>query len=1080
MKKYIAIILAVIMVLSTNLTAFALAYDGIESKLVTMEEYYDSNGAKHERYLDENGNEVYPEFETNMIHTNVTLPSSYDARTTDRVTSVKNQNPFGTCWAHAFCASAEASLITKGYETTESIDLSEAHLVWFSFNNYVAGSSKPWEGDNYASSNPFDNGGNSFLASSTVARGSGLTTEAKYPYSTTASKMEFKAKEKYVSDYQLDSMISYPATDRTAVKEAIMKNGSIATSYFSDNNYYANSSDGYCYYQNVQTGTNHAVTAVGWDDNFPASNFKTNPAGNGAWLIKNSWGPNWGTSGYFWLSYYDTSVSEFEEVNAKPAGDYAHIYQYDGIDTYSYRYYTNFYTIYYANIFTADGTQTVDATYFKVVDGCTATAYLYTDLSSSTNPASGTVRSSATVECPSGGYYTAKFSEHYKVTSGQKFAIVIKVDTDSVNAKAPIELATGSRTYTASAEQSFFSYRLTSWTDCGSSYSGNVPVKALTNDYSTAKVTSITLTHFPNKTSYVIGDSFDPTGLIVTANYDDGTKKAIDSSEYTISGFDSDTTGQKTITVSYNGFTATFTVDVDCMNHNYSDTVTEPTWESAGLTVHKCTLCGYEYSEVTHMSGVNYNATWTFDETTGALTIDGTGNMNDYSDSNNPFMNNQYIKTINIGAEITRLPAKMFVGQSNLEAVNISPDNYNFVLADNTLYNGDKTELVYCFIKNGESYTVPATVRTVDGYAFAEYGNLKDVYFNDKGEVWGSVSIGDGNDSLLNATMHFRYDGIETTLNNKGTLMFGFNEGTKANELGNYITSESAVISATPVRGTAIGTGATIMTVHNDGREEENTALIFGDTNGDGWYDGTDSIVANCLANGMLTRDQVGEAVYMAADCNCDGLVNKTDIYILENAGLFYLEVAQDGKKNTEMNVPYTGDISYDEDTFFISDIYIATSNLSLSSARSTVSSKGYTPISYDLNKGAGGAYICMGYRTTDNYDEAIKDIRFYADSKDTNDSVVGLKFGNTTCSYTMANKTDLNYRASGDYVYAYYTKDSAAGPAITAINFGTPEEMIGRRIAVLLSDQNAYADLNSNTSKHSTTIYCALTDVGA
>jgi cathepsin L len=41
---------------------------------------------------------------------------------------------------------------------------------------------------------------------------------------------------------------------------------------------------------------NHAVTLVGWDDDL------------GAWLIKNSWGPDWGDGGYIWLKYGTSKV----------------------------------------------------------------------------------------------------------------------------------------------------------------------------------------------------------------------------------------------------------------------------------------------------------------------------------------------------------------------------------------------------------------------------------------------------------------------------------------------------------------------------------------------------------------------------------------------------------------------------------------------------------------------------------------------------------------------------------------------------------------------------------------------------
>lgn len=59
----------------------------------------------------------------------------------------------------------------------------------------------------------------------------------------------------------------------------------------------------------------------------------------------------------------------------------------------------------------------------------------------------------------------------------------------------------------------------------------------------------IRITHYPEKTYYRVGETFDPTGLVVAAMRTDNTEKEI--TDYTVSGFDSSKAGAKTITVSY-------------------------------------------------------------------------------------------------------------------------------------------------------------------------------------------------------------------------------------------------------------------------------------------------------------------------------------------------------------------------------------------------------------------------------------------------------------------------------------------------------------------------------------------------
>ena len=73
--------------------------------------------------------------------------------------------------------------------------------------------------------------------------------------------------------------------------------------------------------------------------------------------------------------------------------------------------------------------------------------------------------------------------------------------------------------------------------------------------------TGITVKTAPNKTEYFVGDSYDGTGLVVNVTYNNGTNKDIITG-FTTSGFSSATAGKNTVTVSYEGFTATFDVTI--------------------------------------------------------------------------------------------------------------------------------------------------------------------------------------------------------------------------------------------------------------------------------------------------------------------------------------------------------------------------------------------------------------------------------------------------------------------------------------------------------------------------------------
>ena len=96
-------------------------------------------------------------------------------------------------------------------------------------------------------------------------------------------------------------------------------------------------------------------------------------------------------------------------------------------------------------------------------------------------------------------------------------------------------------------------------------------------------VVSIEITKLPNNLTYLEDDAFDPTGLVVTAYYNNNTSGEV--TDYTISGYTS-TVGTKTITVSYEGKTAKFIVVV---NVRVPSTVTSPNLTISGSNISKIT-----------------------------------------------------------------------------------------------------------------------------------------------------------------------------------------------------------------------------------------------------------------------------------------------------------------------------------------------------------------------------------------------------------------------------------------------------------------------------------------------------------
>ena len=450
----------------------------------------------------------------------VYLPSSYNAVTMGRITSVKNQNPYGTCWSFAAMNMAESSLISKGIEINgnvaknNNIDFSERHLVYFLYNTVIdplgnAVGDSTSIGSTGAGS-CWQNGGNSEVTTFELANWVGAANEAEAPYEEILSST-LSDSLAYVDVAHMQNAYWLNLDDRDRVKEMVMEYGSAIIDYHHDNSgvYWNAATSAYYYSQDLCT--NHAVSIVGWDDNFSKTNFNSanQPTGNGAWLIKNSWGTYFGDKGYFWLSYEDSSIQGGAATVFvfEPADNYDRNYFYDGSTNPSYWMDLEPDTS-VANIFTAQDSDS-GIEYLEAI----STAFynpnvsfnidIYTNCTAN-NPTSGTHELTQSVDSLYAGYQTTKLNKAIPLEAGDKFSIVI-TNTGTSDASVLLDKSVdwGWITFqnTVKTGESFLRYYYSgySWTDIiNIDYlSGCTPrIKAFTNihelmDMSTATITPV-------------------------------------------------------------------------------------------------------------------------------------------------------------------------------------------------------------------------------------------------------------------------------------------------------------------------------------------------------------------------------------------------------------------------------------------------------------------------------------------------------------------------------------------------------------------------------------------------------------
>lgn len=414
------------------------------------------------------------------------MPAKYDLRSVDCLTSVKNQGPFGSCWAFGPLGSLESTFLKK---IGKAKDFSEAHLAYFGYvdfsENMPAFTSRKLD---FGSDPIFDQGGSVWHATALLSRWTGVVNESDRPYQD-VSPWPFEAfplSSDPVSSHLEHVLFLGSDFHGPSMKSAVMDYGAAAFSMVWKDEFFNVSTDSY--YNPTGKGGGHAVLLVGWDDEYPSGNFNHDPGSDGAWLVKNSWGDSWGDKGFFWISYKENLLRRPAVFLGASADNFDYVYQHDPLgwlDGYGF----DSDTAWFANVFEVSGDsggwQKLEAIslYSGAVDS-TCSLEVWSG-GSPGNPRSGRRIMNPQVEIIAApGYHTVRLDNPVYLYDGDRFSVVVRLTTPKYTHPVPIELPEEffSEGATAKDDQSYVSPDGAAWLDMNSTMPGtNVCLKAFTS-----------------------------------------------------------------------------------------------------------------------------------------------------------------------------------------------------------------------------------------------------------------------------------------------------------------------------------------------------------------------------------------------------------------------------------------------------------------------------------------------------------------------------------------------------------------------------------------------------------------------
>lgn len=648
-KGFITILLILILIILSNQRIFAKNNQNSFQKVEYSEDFKKWLELSEEEKKNTMQPRMYDVLNTNINSTNPlnklkSIKASVEPRYSLKDVipnnlTIRNQQETNSCWAFAALSCLETNLALADYKSgmnqSKVYDFSERHMEYATSKNFKDGKI-----NNEGYNRIVGEGGNWAFAESYLTNGTGAIIEEEMPFKNNEDIIDISEIQNKSVSSQVYDTIDFPDYQKETeenkteimnqIKQHIQDYGSVYAGIHGNSssttmfNCYNNDTGAKYCDNSIMHGIDHAVSIIGWDDNYSIDNFAENmkPKANGAWIVRNSWGekielsiselkekifeenkdycieqgwtessliPNEvitdngytiegdiaykkiGDNGLIYVSYEDANVSKtlFGIVKAEDKTKYENIYQYDRyFPAQNISYATS--NIILCNVFDkkTQGTEYLTQVSLYAPETYTCKVYVNPNGSDKNKENMQFVKLEAgDTETISPGYHTLEFAKPIEI-KGNKYAVAIEIqgtrnNTIYFSLEAKVDGVNTFDSVTVENNKCFITagndFDNSEWIDLStlsqinpSLSNGDGTIKAFT----TSKIVDESLKNIeiavpPTKTSYLEGENFDKTGMIIKANYNDGISITLDDSSYNITNGNNLKAGQTSVMITY-------------------------------------------------------------------------------------------------------------------------------------------------------------------------------------------------------------------------------------------------------------------------------------------------------------------------------------------------------------------------------------------------------------------------------------------------------------------------------------------------------------------------------------------------